>query len=386
HLLNKGDELRVVGGCVRDFLSNKEVADIDLACKYQPEKVIAILQKAGIKVIPTGIKHGTVTAIIGKKSFEITTLRQDVQTYGRKAEVEFVDDFYLDAKRRDFTINAMSIDFNGEIHDYFGGIDDLESGVIKFIGNAQNRIKEDYLRILRFFRFSCYYANSLNQEGLQAVTKFKNHIAELSSDRIRNELIKIISCDKEDILLHILRVTKEIDLMIFRDFNLNYLRHIFTLSEQLKYRFNHLFRFAALIFDHKDRASQIVKSLNFSNKDSKYITAIINPDFPVDFNYDKHQLLELLLDHDAQLIIDSFRMALVTGEINEQRTARFLAIEKILAENKIPNFPIDGNDLLKLGIVPVKIGKLMRIAKKHWLKNNFSLHKKEILEFIASHK
>jgi poly(A) polymerase len=146
-------EARVVGGAVRDALAGRAVTEIDLATPRTPEQVTVALQEAGIRVVPTGIDHGTVTAVLGERSFEITTLRRDVETDGRHAVVAFTDDWRTDAARRDFTINAMSMARDGEVFDYFGGIADLRAGIVRFVGEPAIRIAEDHLRILRYFRF-----------------------------------------------------------------------------------------------------------------------------------------------------------------------------------------------------------------------------------------
>ena len=147
------DRVRFVGGCVRDTLAKRPVADVDIATPLPPEETMAALSAAGIKVVPTGIDHGTVTAVIGEHAFEITTLRRDAETDGRHARVEFTDDWIEDARRRDFTINAMSCSPSGDVYDPFEGMRDLAHGVVRFVGRADDRVREDYLRILRFFRF-----------------------------------------------------------------------------------------------------------------------------------------------------------------------------------------------------------------------------------------
>ena len=153
---NHEDNLRIVGGAVRNYMIGEEISDFDLSCRLSPEKILDILQKNQIKAIPTGIKFGTITAVIKNKCFEITTTRKDVKTDGRHAVVEYTTNFEVDAQRRDFTFNALYLDFDGNLYDYFNGLNDLKNGIVRFIGNAEDRIKEDYLRILRLFRFYCY--------------------------------------------------------------------------------------------------------------------------------------------------------------------------------------------------------------------------------------
>ncbi|HRW29901.1 MAG TPA: hypothetical protein P5227_07890, partial [Emcibacteraceae bacterium] len=171
---------RIVGGAVRDALFNifwkreRKIGDIDIASRYTPEKNKKILEKAGITVIPTGLKHGTITARLNGKNFEITTLRRDVSTNGRHAEVEFTDDWQKDARRRDFTINALYLDIDGTVHDPLGGFRDIKRGRVRFIGDARERIKEDGLRILRFFRFSSNFdVGGVDEAGMLACVERK---------------------------------------------------------------------------------------------------------------------------------------------------------------------------------------------------------------------
>lgn len=185
---------RIIGGAVRDALLGIQPVDIDIATIIPPEQLLAILPNYQINVVPTGIKFGTVTAILGGESFEITTTRRDIKCMGRKTSVEFTEDFYIDAKRRDFTINAISYSLSAQkIYDYFDGAKHLKEKRVVFIGNAEDRIKEDYLRILRFFRISARYANSLDTAGYNACVKLRHGIANLSRERIISELNKMLA-------------------------------------------------------------------------------------------------------------------------------------------------------------------------------------------------
>lgn len=187
-------EARIAGGAVRDTLAGRPVADIDLATPRPPEHVMAALAAAGIRTVPTGLAHGTVTAVAGGHGFEITTLRRDVETDGRHAVVAFTDDWRADAARRDFTINAMSMTRDGAVFDYFGGIADLRAGVIRFVGDPATRITEDYLRILRFFRFHARYgAGPPDPVALAAIRAGVPGIARLSAERVWSELRRILA-------------------------------------------------------------------------------------------------------------------------------------------------------------------------------------------------
>lgn len=190
------DHLRYVGGCVRNAVLGTQIHDIDMATTHSPQKVIDILAEYGIKTIPTGLQHGTVSVPFGQSVIEITTLRRDVATDGRHAVVSFEHDWAIDAARRDFTINAVYMDQNGKIFDLLGwGLHDLTHRRVRFIGDAATRIHEDHLRILRFFRFSLYYAHTLDPDGLLACEKFARSVLTLSKERVSGEMFKIITHD-----------------------------------------------------------------------------------------------------------------------------------------------------------------------------------------------
>ncbi|HEX7391036.1 MAG TPA: CCA tRNA nucleotidyltransferase, partial [Acidiphilium sp.] len=187
-------EARIVGGAVRDMLAGRPLADIDLASPLPPDEVMRRLAAAGIRAIPTGLDHGTVTALIDNTGFEITTLRHDVSTDGRHATVAFTDDWREDAARRDFTINAMSMDRAGTVFDYFGGRDDLAAGRVRFVGDAATRIAEDYLRILRFFRFLARYGRGEPDAGaIAAIEAHREGLSRLSAERVWQELKSILA-------------------------------------------------------------------------------------------------------------------------------------------------------------------------------------------------
>jgi poly(A) polymerase len=196
-LLNgNGEEARVVGGAVRNALLNILIGDIDIATTAPPEEVIRRAKAAGIKSVPTGIEHGTVTLVIDAHPFEVTTLREDTETFGRKAKVAFGRDWVGDAHRRDFTINALSVGADGVVHDYVGGLDDIAARRVRFIGEAEQRIAEDYLRVLRFFRIhAAFGAGEVDRAGYLACLRARAGLATLSAERVRMELLKLLVAD-----------------------------------------------------------------------------------------------------------------------------------------------------------------------------------------------
>ena len=192
--IGKESKVRFVGGCVRKAICGENIDDIDLATSLEPDEVKKRLNREDIKVVDTGISHGTVTAILNKKKFEITTLRKDVSTDGRHANVEFTSNWEEDASRRDFTINAIYADIEGRIFDPLNGISDLQNGIIKFIGSSEQRIQEDYLRILRYFRFFTQYSKiDYDQNIIRSVKQYINGLNKISNERIFDELKKILT-------------------------------------------------------------------------------------------------------------------------------------------------------------------------------------------------
>ncbi|MGE4220379.1 MAG: CCA tRNA nucleotidyltransferase, partial [Alphaproteobacteria bacterium] len=205
-LAEGGAGARFVGGCVRDALLGRPIRDIDIATDGSPERVTAILAAAGIKVVPTGFAHGTVTAVVDHRGFEITTLRVDVETFGRHARVAFTDDWVADAARRDFTFNAMSLETDGTLHDPFGGEADLRARRVRFVGAARQRIEEDVLRLLRYFRFHAHYgAPPPDAEALDACRAMAPRLPDLSAERVAAELMKLLAAPDPVPVLRLMR-------------------------------------------------------------------------------------------------------------------------------------------------------------------------------------
>jgi len=201
-----GTKVRFVGGCIRDALSKRKVEDIDIGTPDPPETVLNLLKAHKIKAVPTGISHGTITALINNKKFEITTLRRDVKTDGRHANVSFSEDWIIDAKRRDFTINALSATPKGLIYDPFQGITDLKNGKVTFIGHPEDRINEDYLRIIRYYRFNGIFSKRFSKnQSREACRKAAPHLVALSKERIRDELFKILLIDNPAKIIQIMK-------------------------------------------------------------------------------------------------------------------------------------------------------------------------------------
>ena len=373
--LGKENKVRFVGGCVRKAICGENIDDIDLATSLEPDNVKKRLNKEGIKVIDTGISHGTVTAILNKKKFEITTLRKDVSTDGRHANVEFTLNWEHDALRRDFTINAIYADIEGRIFDPLNGISDLQNGKVKFIGSPEERIQEDYLRILRYFRFFIQYSKTdYDQDTIRSIKQYINGINNISNERIFNELEKILIL-KNAYNLFFQDPSKGIILNIIPQ--LKYyerLKIINSLNQKLRNRYDNHLILALLIIDqsnnyeyfcHKYKISNRIKSrfknisINFENiKNKKF--------------YSEENIKKLIYATSKEEVIDLLLFSIC---INSK--VKTLIIEKLINyvnTCKIPKFPISGNYLKKQGYEDGKtLGKKLKSLEEKWIKNNFSI-------------
>lgn len=368
----KQGSIRLVGGCVRDMIVQNEIKDFDFACQFLPDQIIKILEKNNIKAIPTGIEFGTVTAVVNNINFEITTLRKDNETDGRHLKAEFVDDYKLDASRRDFTINALYLDVDGQIHDYFDGLKDLANMQVKFIGDADERIKEDYLRILRFFRFSARYAKKLDNKGLKACQKNKDGLKILSKERVKDELFKIFEKNSKQKLLWIFEEIENSGIrneLFSTKFQIEHLKKLLDLEIIVS---RHL-KFAALIFDKETSLEEIFANLVFSNKEKKYFTFLFKNFYHL-ISLDFRALRELLVFEEKQFVYDLFLLH------SSQRKNFNKKLLNYIEEFSLPNFPVNGDDLIAKGYSGEKIGQKLSELKKLWIESDFTLTKEVLLK------
>ena len=377
-LSQPGHSSRFIGGCVRDCLINKTTFDYDIATTLKPEEVTYLLAKEHIRVIPTGIKFGTVTALIQDEKFEITTLRKEINYKGRFPEVVFTSDFELDASRRDFTINALSYCPHEEIlYDYFGGMEDLLKQKIVFIGNPYDRIKEDPLRILRFFRFFCYYGSkdSIDLEGSSACMELGELLHSLSKERIIAELNKIIIHPENYstlLLMDKLSILKKV--LPINNFNVQALQNSQIYSQKLAISLETTTIYALIFYYNSELKLSDLMRLKFSKKDASSIIRFISF-FQSQDKLDWNSLRYLWLDEKfLQFVI----IALSVGKL-------YFAIAKqfILEHNakEIPIFPLNGNDLLHIE-QGAMLGKQLAYLKQLWIDSDYTLSKSELIESI----
>ena len=389
--LNKiGEEtkIRFVGGCVRKALSGEIIDDIDLATSLEPDEIKQRLIKNDVRVVDTGISHGTVTAILNKKKFEITTLRKDILTDGRHANVQFTLDWKQDALRRDFTINSIYADIEGRIFDPLNGISDLKNGKIKFIGSPEERIQEDYLRILRYFRFFTQYSKEdHDQDIIKSIKKNINGLNKIANERIFEELKKILKL-KNLYNLFSNNYSREVILNIFPQFKYyERLNEINSFNSKLKKKYDSYLILSLIIIDessdyeyfcHKYKVSNLIKN-KFKNISSNFNNLRKN-----DF-YTKENMRKTIYffgrDNTKDLL---FFSACLKNNI------RNFDIEKLanyVDSCKIPKFPISGDYLKEHGYKTGKeLGEKLKILEEKWLKNNFILDKNLIQKTINKHK
>ena len=348
---------RYVGGAVRDDLLQLPVSDIDLATRIPPDEVIRRLEAAKIKAVPTGIEHGTVTAVSDAQPFEITTLRRDVSTDGRRATVAFTDDWQEDAARRDFTINALSADpRTGELFDYFGGLADLERRHIRFIGDPLQRIAEDHLRILRFFRFHARFgAGDPDAAALEACTTRANDLMALSRERIADELLKLLGVSEPSPTVAIMLqrgILRPILPEVSAD-RMGHLQALLATEREAGISPDPLRRLAALLPQDAPTADEIAIRLRFSNKARKRLACAAERDLG-----SSHRALAYRLGNEC-----AADRLLLSGRASE-------AAE--IAEWKAPRLPVRGGTLIARGLPegPI-VARTLRQIEKRWVEAGF---------------
>lgn len=378
----EGATLRLVGGSVRDGLLGLPVNDIDLAVDRSPQWVMALLQKNHIKVIPTGIDHGTVTAVLDKRPYQITTLRVDVKTFGRKAHVAFTEDWIQDAFRRDFTINAIYADKTGHLFDPVEGLEDLKVHRVRFIGKASLRIQEDYLRILRFFRFSARFGHEpYDEEGLQACQKYAAHLPYLARERVTEEFLELLELSSP---LYALEAMKETDVLtyILHPRTWANLKVLIALEQALKRTPSALIRLAAF----RPVFAEIKTHLRFSKKQGLMLTFLMGKHKLVTKESFKHQAYLWGKSKTFDLALLQTTERLVLSEISFEEGALFLQeIYQLFEPWVVPPFPLTGDDLLSHGVAEgKKLGALLKSVETWWLAQDLKPNHKACLAYLST--
>ena len=375
---------RFVGGCVRKYLTNDKIDDIDIATILSTTEIKEKFKDTNFKVVETGVKHGTVTLVSDNLKIELTTLRKDLETDGRHAEVEYIDDWQLDSERRDFTINSIYLDINGNIFDPQMGTVDLKNNNVKFIGDPQKRIEEDYLRIIRFLRFKIMYNSKVEQTTNNAIKQNLDGIKKISKERILIELLKILDL-KNFIYINESIYLKEIFILIFPEFeNLKRLDRLIKICNHSQ--INKELLLGVLLIDEKNSHEYFGHKYNVSNNIKNNLNLLAN-DFSLskeNKNFFSKDLEKNIYFNDKNHLINLNILNFVINtklKLNDFKKT----LNKIL-KSKTYQFTIDGKYLIENGMQQGSlIGKVLKEIEQEWIKNNFKISKERVKEIIRLH-
>ena len=382
---NQNYKLKLVGGCVRKLITEEKIDDMDIAINIEPEKIKKVLVEQKIKFVETGITHGTITVLINDFKFEITSLRKDLSTDGRHAKVEFTSNWEQDAQRRDFTINAIYSDISGEVYDPLNGIEDLKNGIIKFIGDPNQRIQEDYLRILRYLRFYTQYnKNKFHDEiAIKAIKRNLDGLAKISKERILEELFKMMKLNNfsklfEDefcrfIILSILPQLR----------NYNRIKILNKISYKIKKQIDKILLLSILIVDETDNCNFFLYKYQLSNEDKKRILFIKNSfkNYSKQYLYSKKNLLKLTYLSDKSSVIELLIFLIF---VNPEKISNIENLIDYIKEKTIPEFPINAKFLKEeFNFLEGKqLGDALKKLETQWIDDGFKIDKGNVKSLL----
>jgi len=378
-LLNEdGGEARIAGGAVRNALLDQPISDVDIATTLVPKDVILRLKAAGYKTVPTGIEHGTITAVMGKDTYEVTTLREDIETDGRHARVRYGKDWEKDARRRDLTINGLYLDAEGVVYDPLNNLPDVYSQTVRFIDNAETRIREDYLRILRFFRFFAWYGKFRpDAEGLKACARLKEGLEDLSAERIWQELAKLFAAPDPSRAILWMRTTGVLSAVLpeTEKWGIDALQGLMRAEQSNKWQPDALLRLMAIIPPQQERVKTLVARLKLSNKIRDRLKAWADTPDPDALKQGEFE--QWLYWQNNQAVSDRLHLAIAREGDNSKKFIRQL---KWQSRWKKPKFPVRGQDLLDGGMKPgPKVSKRLKALETRWVESGFALGKADLL-------
>jgi poly(A) polymerase len=368
-----GVEARFVGGCVRDaFLGLTTPGDIDIATPAPPEEVTALLEKSGIKVVPTGIAHGTVTAVLPQRHFEITTLRRDVETFGRHARVAFDADWAVDAARRDFTMNAIYLAPDGRVFDPVGGVADLRAGRVRFVGDPAQRIAEDFLRLLRYYRFEARFGGTGDAAARAACRAAAPQLPRLSAERVAQELTRLLQIEAPMRALRMMHEDGVLAVVLPEARRLDRLDWLIAIEPEI----DPLRRLAAMLQTDRDGAAAVAERLRFSNACRDRLAALAPP-WPLDPQADAHAQRLSLHRLGAARYRDLALLLTADGQMPRDRLDDLFALAQGWTA---PVFPLAGRDALALGLPPgPEVGRLLAAVQQWWEDGDFAADRGQCL-------
>jgi poly(A) polymerase len=367
-----GGEARFVGGAVRNALLRQSVSDVDIATPLTPDEVTKRLQAAKLGAVPTGIEHGTVTAIANGKSFEVTTLRRDVATDGRRATVAFTTDWKQDAARRDFTMNALYASADGEIFDYFGGIADLEAGRVRFVGDATTRIREDYLRILRLFRFHAWYGRGeIDKDALHAAAAEKAGIAQLSGERISKEMLRLLEAENPVPVLRLMASSGILGEILPGNLLIPRLERLAQIDANNFFTPDPILRLASLLPDATS-ANAVADRFKLSNADRTRLEDVLGGKDRIVSYLSIKEVRKLLYRLGPKAFKDraTLRWAEDPKDSNAVQWRALLAVADAWDR---PEFPLTGREVMNAGVPegPL-VGRILAEVEDWWIDSDFT--------------
>ena len=376
-------EIRYVGGCVRKILKNEKVNDIDLATNLNPEQIIQVCKKKNIKFYETGLEHGTITAIINDYKFEITSLRKDIKTDGRHADVIFTNDWKEDASRRDFSINSIYSDLEGNIFDPFNGKKDLEDGKISFIGDAEKRIREDYLRILRYIRFFLNYSkHGHNIDVTKTIKKNLEGVSKISSERLIDEFKKLFNSDGF-LNLNDDEFSCEIISLIFPQFkNIHLIKNLNKYAKDNIKKIDFIFLISLMVVDGTDNADYFIYKFNISKKDQKRILFLNDYIKKKDNrNLNIKNLWKVLYFKGKESLLDLINFHIFRSKKVDKKLLNFIEFFK---DKEVPILPLRAITLMTKYNIPEgeELGLKLKQIENKWVDNDFTISEKEVEKLI----
>ena len=379
-------EIRYVGGCVRKIINKENIDDIDLATNLEPKQVCEALKSSNINYYESGIDHGTITALEDKYKFEITTLRKDISTDGRHAKVKFSKDWKEDASRRDFTINSIYSDKDGNLFDPYNGKGDLENGIINFIGDKDKRIKEDYLRILRYLRFFLNYSKHPHTpENIRALKINIGGISKLSKERLLDELKKIIKIPTLEKLTKD-KFSLDLILMIFPELkNIKIFSKLNTGNKDLLKKKDFIFLLSLMIIDNTDNADYFLYKFNISKKDKKRIKFIDNF-YKEKINsktFTENNINKIFYYHGKEITLDILNYRKIKSKKEDNALNQLIQHYEIL---EIPVMPVSAKFLMKKYKFHEgkQLGEKLKIIEEEWVKNNFKISDNQVDNIVKN--
>ncbi len=390
----RGEETLIAGGAVRNALLARAVADIDFATTALPDETIARAEAAGLRAVKTGYEHGTITVVSGGRGFEVTTLRADIETDGRRARVHFGRDWQADAERRDFTINALYCDRHGQVIDRVGGVDDLARGQLRFIGDAETRIREDYLRILRFFRFFAWYGTGRpDADAVKACVRLKDGIGQLSVERIWMELKKLLAAPDPSRSMLWMRQSGVLAAVLpeTEKWGIDAIHGLIAAEAGLGWTPDPMLRLMAIVPPEGERLAAMARRLKLSKAETERLSVFADAPTPGAATPGAG-LDRLLYEYGREGITDRLRLALAAARAKARESEKAASeadhYARLLAHADAwthPVFPLRGVDLLALGIAPgPELGATMQRLSTRWAESGFTLDREALMAMALS--